>query len=297
MGARFRCGMAPSCAVPSGAPAVGGSGGFVRSARVACAIRNDRRVKRGGANAAIRNVRRVKRGGGRSPAKTLHAERPSPDPSRRAGGEPNGTPTRHESCIAHLGIASPPGSRHGSCPPFALRNRKGGPGSRLSVPLSPFYHTFPSVKPQAPTPLRPTSWAVTFCHEASRSAANAAPAPAAVSCCVRRASPECTHIFARIARGRPCVPRRRAYRAPDCAPAREAQRWAHVSGRFPTWVLHSLRSPESKRRPGSRLSVFILSHFPQCQAPGGPTAVKSPLTRPLRASGRGRGRKRLPAAA
>ena len=30
-----RCGLAPSCAVPSGAPAVGGSGGFVRSAGVA----------------------------------------------------------------------------------------------------------------------------------------------------------------------------------------------------------------------------------------------------------------------
>ena len=38
----------------------------------------------GGANAAIRNVRRVQRAGGRSPAKTRHAERPAPSPSRRA---------------------------------------------------------------------------------------------------------------------------------------------------------------------------------------------------------------------
>ena len=46
----------------------------------------------GGANAAIRNVRRVRRGGGRSPAKARHAERPTPNPSRRAGGEHDGTP-------------------------------------------------------------------------------------------------------------------------------------------------------------------------------------------------------------
>ena len=100
VGARFR------------ASGSGGANAAIRNVRrvqrggANAAIRNVRRVQRGGANAAIRNVRRVKRGGGRSPAKTLHAERPSPDPSRRAGGEPNGTPTRHESCIAHLGITS-----------------------------------------------------------------------------------------------------------------------------------------------------------------------------------------------
>ena len=40
----------------------------------------------GGANAAIRNVRRVRRGGRRSPAEARRAARPSPDPSRPAGG-------------------------------------------------------------------------------------------------------------------------------------------------------------------------------------------------------------------
>ena len=66
----------------------------------------------GGANAAIRNVRRVQRGGGRSPAKARHAERPSPGPSRRAGGERNAP--EHESCIEHPGIV----------PSFATRNRR-----------------------------------------------------------------------------------------------------------------------------------------------------------------------------
>ena len=50
------------------------------------AIRNVRRVRRGGANAAIRNVRRVRRGGGRSPGGRPSAEKPTPGPSRRAGG-------------------------------------------------------------------------------------------------------------------------------------------------------------------------------------------------------------------
>ena len=45
----------------------------------------------GGANAAIRNVRRIRRGGRRSLSKTRHAERPTPGPSRRAGGEHDGT--------------------------------------------------------------------------------------------------------------------------------------------------------------------------------------------------------------
>ena len=81
----------------------GGANAAIRNVRrvqrggANAAIRNVRRVQRGGANAAIRNVRRVQRGGRRSPAKVRHAERPSPNPSRRAGGEHDETP--HESGI------------------------------------------------------------------------------------------------------------------------------------------------------------------------------------------------------
>ena len=45
----------------------------------------------GGVNAALRKFRRVRRGDGRSPAKARHAGRPSPNPSRRARGEHDGT--------------------------------------------------------------------------------------------------------------------------------------------------------------------------------------------------------------
>ena len=62
------------------------------------------------ARTAIRKVCRVQRGGGRSSATARHAERPSPNPSRRAGGEHNGAPPGHGFCIALLGMNLVPSS-------------------------------------------------------------------------------------------------------------------------------------------------------------------------------------------
>ena len=78
-------------------------------------------------------------------------------------------------------------------------------------------------------------------------------------------APECAHCFARIARGRPRAIR--AVCAPDCAHTRGKRR-APVSPRFPTWVLPSLRSPESKRRPRKPPLCLHSITFPPVSSPG-----------------------------
>ena len=105
---------------------------------------------------------------------------------------------------------------------------------------------------------------------------------AAVSSCVCRPGSAVTAPFAKSCRR---SPRRNApiISRVLCAGARAFRAGAHIARLIartramrtpgapllsvPNTVLHSLRSPESKRRPGSRLSAFSLPRFPQCQAP------------------------------